>query len=287
MAYKSLTIFCLSIFLCFNQPEPTLIITLKHLLPPKLKESSGLCYSDGNLWTFCDSGNPPEIYKIDSSTGQILQTVVVSNFPNIDWEDMTADSLYLYIGDFGNNHGNRKDLRILRIKKMDINHPGDLLQVHAESIGFSYSEQTSYNPVSKTNYDCESMLSIGSHLYIFSKDGIDLRTRCYRLSKQPGNYVVSAISSFDSQGKITAACFNQQTGEIALLGYQNQKINSFIWFLQDYSGDQFFSGTNTRAQIGDLTDWQTEGLTFISKNSLMMTCEASTSRKAALYLITK
>ena len=101
-------------------------IKLKCVLPKILKESSGLCYTDGNLWTFGDSGNPNEIFKIDSSTGIILQTVQIDNFPNIDWEDITADSSFIYIGDFGNNNGNRTDLKIIRIKKTDLNVSGTL-----------------------------------------------------------------------------------------------------------------------------------------------------------------
>jgi hypothetical protein len=95
-------------------------VGLKHTLPAILKESSGLCYTNGKLWTFGDSGNPNEIFSIDSSTGAILQTVVVDNFPNTDWEDITADSSYIYMGDFGNNDGDRRHLKIMRISKQDI-----------------------------------------------------------------------------------------------------------------------------------------------------------------------
>ena len=269
-----------------DQPRTTpLIVGLKCVLPKILRESSGLSFTNGNLWTFGDSGNPNEIFKIDSSTGTILQTVEIENFPNVDWEDITADSSYIYIGDFGNNHGNRRDLKIIRIKKTDLNVPGTLLKVQGEAIHISYADQTKFARVKSTDYDCEALISIGQFLYLFTKDGIDLKTRCYRISNLPGTYKVSPISTFDTKGKITAAAFNPVTKEIALLGYMNKKVGSFIWFLNGYQNDDFFGGRNTRTTIGSAKDWQTEGLDYISANRLFMSCETSKSQRASLYFV--
>ena len=261
------------------------MVGLKCVLPKILKESSGLCYTNGNLWTFGDSGNPNEIFKIDSATGAILQTVEIENFPNVDWEDMTADSSYIYIGDFGNNNGNRSDLKIIRIKKTDLNVQGTFLKVQGEAIHIIYADQANFARVRSTDYDCESLISIGQFLYLFSKDGIDLKTRCYKISNLPGTYRVSPISTFNTKGKITAAAFNPVTKEIALLGYMNKKVGSFIWFLNGYQNDDFFGGRNTRITIGSAKDWQTEGLDYISANRLFMSCESSKSQTASLYFV--
>ena len=263
------------------------MIGLKSAFPVILRESSGLCYTDGNLWTFGDGGNPNEIYKIDSSTGAILQTVRVVNFPNIDWEDITADSFYIYIGDFGNNNGNRRDLKIIRIKKVDLNVRDSIIKVNGESINFIYSDQTDFAKASRTDYDCESVISIGHFLYLFTKDGIDLRTRCYQIPNLPGTYKAILKSSFDTKGKITAAAFSPETKEIALLGYMDKKVGSFIWFLDGYHNDGFFGGEHTRITIGTGKDWQTEGLDYISSKRLFMSCETSKSRTASLYFIQK
>jgi hypothetical protein len=264
-----------------------LTIGLKFVLPRILKESSGLCYTDGNLWTFGDSGNPNEIFKIDSSTGSILQTVQIENFQNIDWEDITADSSYIYIGDFGNNSGNRTDLKIIRIKKSDLNVSDALIKVQGEAIRFSYADQINFAKASSTDYDCESVISVGNFLYLFTKDGIDLKTRSYKISNQPGIYVVSPISSFDTKGKLTAAAYNPVTKEIALLGYMNKKEDSFIWFLNEYPKDNFFGGNKVKITIGTNRDWQTEGLDYISGSRLFMSCETSKSQAASLYFVRK
>jgi len=141
-----------------------LVIGFKSVLPIALKESSGLCYTDGNLWTFNDGGNSNKIYKIDSSTGEILQTVEVENFPNIDWEDITAESSYIYIGDFGNINGNRSDLKILRIRKADLNVQASILKVNSEAFNFSYTDQMNFDKSSRTDFGCESVISISHFL---------------------------------------------------------------------------------------------------------------------------
>lgn len=271
-----------------DKPVTTLTVALKHTLPAQLQESSGLCFTDGSLWSFGDSGNPNSIYKIDSATGAILQTVTIANYPNIDWESMAADSLYLYIGDMGNNDGNRTDLKILRIKKADLVPASAQVSVLADSIKFSYTDQTSFSYNSNTNFDCEAMVAVGNNLYVFTKDRGDAKTRCYRLPKIPGTYAVSPVDGFDVGGRITDAAYNKTTGELALLGYMNQKDNSFIWFFNNYQDDHFFADSSFRVTIGHSSDaWQTEGLDYISSTRLLLSCESTPAHSAALYSIQK
>jgi len=263
-------------------------IGLKHTLPALLNESSGLCYTEGDLWSFGDSGNPNSIYKIDTTSGAILQTVTIANYPNIDWEAITADSLYIYVGDTGNNNGNRKDLKVLRIKKTDMASHSSPLSVNAEAINYSYSDQVDFSSNSNTNFDCEAIVAFRNNLYAFTKNRGDLETRCYRLPKNPGTYTVSPISSFNTNGKITDAAYDPITKELALLGYMNQKLDSFIWFFNGFPDDNFFSGISSRLMFGNRSaDWQTEGLDYLSTGRLMMTCETSASHVASLYFFQK
>ena len=41
----------------------------------------------------------------------------VNKEENVDWEDITQDETHIYIADFGNNNGNRTDLKIYKILK--------------------------------------------------------------------------------------------------------------------------------------------------------------------------
>ena len=122
-----------------------------------LSELSGFEFDHNQqLWGINDSGNPPEIYQIDS-TGNIHKTIKITNAKNIDWEDMTQDDLgNFYIGDFGNNLNKRKNLTIYKIKNPShIN--GNTTK--AEIIHFNFKDQLSFPaPEAKKNFDLEAFL---------------------------------------------------------------------------------------------------------------------------------
>ena len=76
-----------------------------------LVESSGLQMAGNFLWSFNDGGGAATIYRIDTLTNTLLQTVNLSGATNMDWEDIAFDGTDFYIGDFGNNaNGARTDL---------------------------------------------------------------------------------------------------------------------------------------------------------------------------------
>lgn len=229
---------------------------------PGVSENSGIEWVNGNLFTIADNGNPPIVYRIDTTDGSIAQSIHISNYPNNDWEDITSDSNYLYVGDFGNNDGDRKDLKILKIALNDIfSNSSSILTVAAESIEFSYSDQTDYTSNGSSNFNCEAMISVGDSLYIFTKDEGDNQTRVYALPKTPGTYEVGPAAGFDTKGLVTGADYNAARNEVALIGYVNKHLSTFIWYLYDYEGNKFFSGNKRRVEVGkSTTRWQTEGI---------------------------
>ena len=90
-------------------------LTLKTALSTTVNETSGLVMANGVLWTHNDSGNPAQIFKIDTLSNSILQTVNIGGASNVDWEDIAFDGTHFYVGDFGNNaNGNRTDLKIYK-----------------------------------------------------------------------------------------------------------------------------------------------------------------------------
>jgi hypothetical protein len=276
----------LLLFLCLNFAVANAQLTAftkKAVLPRSLRESSGIECIAGKLWSFEDSGNSPSIFSLDSNTGVVLQQVNISNFKNTDWEDIAYDSNYIYIGDFGNNDGNRKDLRVLRIARASID-TSAMQSVTAEAINYSYPDQTSFVVDGNNNFDCEALLSFGDSLYLFTKNHGNFQSRLYSLPKTPGTYSAHLISQYDVKGKITAAAINPSNNQVALLGYQNSHFGSFILFLNGFVGNDFFSGTKKRLSIVDNTiDWQTEGLAYITDERLVLTCESSTAFPASLY----
>jgi hypothetical protein len=257
--------------------------TLKCAFATGIPESSALVYTDGKLWTLNDKSGTATIYSVDTSNGTILQTVHVDNYPNTDWEDMTSDKDYIYIGDFGNNEGSRTDLKVLKIKKSDIGKASDV-HVKAEAISFSYTDQKDFASTKTHNFDCEAILSMGNSLYLFTKDRGDLQTRVYKLPKKVGTYPIASYTSFNANGLITGADYDPVKNEVVLIGYFKKHLKSFIWVLSDFTSDQFFSGNKRRIEIGDeKKEWQTEGICYRSPGKLFISSEAGDEDKASLY----
>lgn len=243
-------------------------------LHEELSESSALVEFNNTLWTLNDKGNENVLYQLDTDNGSILKKVIVSNAENIDWESMAQNNEYLFIGDFGNNAGNRVDLVILKIKKSDLT---ALDEVNAEKIFFSYADQANLNPVFQNhNFDCEAFFFANNELHLFTKNWEDNRTNYYTLPDKPGNHKAEFKESFDVAGLITDADINRSTGDIVLLGYTNAGISSqnFIWLFSDYTSFDIFQGEKNKIILGNVRDLgQTEGIVIKEDNSGWITSE--------------
>ncbi|OYT15967.1 MAG: hypothetical protein B7C24_10270 [Bacteroidetes bacterium 4572_77] len=242
-------------------------------LPVTINETSGLIdYKDG-LWTHNDSGGEAKIYKFSKATGEITQTISINNVTNVDIEDITQDEHYIYVGDFGNNKGNRDDLQIYKLHKEDIPESANA-SIDAEIIAFSYSDQVSFDRKNRKNdYDCEAFLSFEDHLYLFSKNWASETTKCYKLSKSAGEYEISILDTFNVRGLITAADYNAEKNRIVLLGYEN--FIPFMWTIWDFNDDDFFKGHKKRADFAYIAGAQTEGVCFKSPSEVYISCEES------------
>lgn len=219
-------------------------------LVSELRESSGLAYFNNQLWTINDSGNENIIYQVDETNGTTLKRVRVSNAPNVDWESLAQNDQYLYIGDFGNNSGNRKDLTVYRVEKSKIISQTD---VEADKITFNYPDQVDFTPaLNNNNFDCEAFFFANGKLHLFSKNWLDNKTKYYTLPSSPGDYEAEFITEFDSQGLITGADINPTTGDIVMIGYTNQGFSTqcFVWLFSGYSSFDIFEGKKNRIVLG-------------------------------------
>jgi hypothetical protein len=228
------------------------------LLPEELHEASGIEWLEAGLFIHNDAGNPDRLYKIDSLSGEILQTITIAGADNIDWEDITEDDDFIYLGDFGNNIGNRTDLRIYKIQKEELSNT----VVNAEFIEFSYEDQIDFEPgMNDHNFDCEAILSYGNKIHLFTKNWADNKTRHYSLPKSTGTHIAKFVETLDVGGLITGADISTN-GEVVLVGYTEFGLN-FMWLLFDYQDSLFFSGNKRRIALGSgLNNSQTEGITF-------------------------
>lgn len=234
----------------------------KYLLPEELEETSGLIFYNDFLWTINDSGNEAVLYKIDTTTGNVLQEISISNATNTDWEALAQDENYIFIGDFGNNLGNRDDLKIYRIKKSDIPESGDG-SVSSYQISFTYSDYLGKaGNRGENNFDCEAFISIGDSLYLFSKNWEDNKTKLYRLPKKLGSQVAEKVYTYDVAGLITGADYNAGSKEITLIGYSQETTIPFFWILFDYHDNLLFSGNKRRIDLYNVIGSQTEAVAY-------------------------
>ena len=114
-----------------------------------------------------------------------------------------------------------------------------------------------------------------------------LKQGCIKCLRCRGTYALSPYTTYDVAGLITGADYNAHTHEIVLIGYLLPRhTNSFLWLLDDFAGDMFFSGNKRRIEIGGDSRWQTEGITYVSDDRYFISCETD-SVPASLYISDK
>jgi hypothetical protein len=247
-------------------------ITEEFILPPILKESSGVIFFNGKLISHNDSGNQNVLYELDPVSGMVTRTITIDNAVNVDWEDISQDSTSIYIGDIGNNNGNRTDLKIYKINKTDYL---NATTVTAEIIYFNYSDQTDFtsNP-NNTEWDSEALINFDTALILLTKNWVTGITKAYPIPKNSGNYSASPLPTpLNSQGLITGATFNESTGKLYSVGY-SLLLQPFVWISEGFSGNDIFSGTNTQIPLASLGLEQIEAITHTEPNKYFMTSES-------------
>jgi len=243
----------------------------------QLKEASGLELVNGELWTHEDSGNANKIYNI-ATNGSIKKEVTVANARNNDWEDITADKHgNLYIGDFGNNRNDRKDLAIY---KLDANS----LSAISYTVSFYYQEQKEFPP-KKSNliYDCESFFEHNGNFYLFTKNrskGFDGSVNIYKVPNKKGNHAAKLLGTISTCGNykkcaITSADISPDGTKVALLS------GSKVWLITNFGNDDFANGKIKEIDLNHVS--QKEGICFKDDNTLYIVDEKEKKEGGKLY----
>jgi hypothetical protein len=221
-----------------------------------LAETSGLIKWNNQLWTHNDSDDI-NLYALDTLNGSIKLTQPLPGTENTDWEEISQDSGFVYVGDFGNNqNGNRTDLKILKISKTSLLSGLPSIEI----INFSYSNQLNYTPTgaNNTDFDCEAFIVSSDSIFLFTKQWVSNKTSVYALSKQPGTHIAKFKSTYNVQGLITAAVYKEAENLIALSGY-SISLQPFIYLLYDFNDHNFFGGNKRKISLS-LPFHQVEGI---------------------------
>ena len=215
----------------------------KFVLPTEVKENSGLLFFDDKIITHNDSGDAANLYEIDSLTGNLLRTVLISNATHIDWEDIGEDENNIYIADIGNNNGNRTDLKIYKILKSEFSNN---TSVTAEEISFSYEDQTDFSSQpNASNFDAEAIVIYENSILIFTKNWGDLQTNVYKIPITPGDYTATKISTANIDGLITGASLYND--HFLLCGYSTTLVPFLVHIAPNTSSsDDIFSAGFTK-----------------------------------------
>ncbi len=243
-------------------------------LPSSMGEISGLAPYGDLLIGHNDRGNPPNLFVFDKADGAVSYTMNVTNRSNSDWEDLAYNENYLFIGDMGNNDGNRTNLAIHRVPWSNFN-PESSTDLQADaSLAFSYPEQTQFNQADH-NFDCEAIFYWGDHIYLFTKNRLDRRSNLYRISAQPGPaQFAELLGGFNSSGRITGADLNEDGSLLALMGY-NRNGNCFVWKFSEFPLGDFLSGRKEQYILGPFSTFgQMESILFENDSTLYIASEA-------------
>ena len=257
---------------------------LKALLPTEVSETSGLFFHNGRLWTHNDSGGKPILYALDTTTFEVVQRITLAQVKNKDWEEVCTDGESVFVGDFGNNKGSRKNLRIFTFPLFALPAEGDTI-IQVDSILFRFADQTNFEKRKhEHDYDCEAMFATDSCLYLLSKGWATGTTRLYRLPKTPGKHVAEVVNSFDSQGLITGADYDRESRTLVVVGYVKNIWRPFMYIIFDFDehGEKL---SNHRFEMSQLAGAQTEGICFFDNGLCYVSAETSPTMSSRVFVV--
>ncbi len=251
-------------------------------LSDSLKETSGLSFFREKLYTINDGGNSYEVFEIDKSSGKILN-VIKTDLKNKDWEAITSDSTNIYIGDFGNNAGTRKDLKIYKIPFKD-----SVKIDSIQEIPFFYPEQKDFEPKNINNdFDAEAMIFLNGKIHLFTKEWISKSVTHY--SVNPNVFVqqpAEKIESFKTDFVVTDASYFDK--KLYLVGY-TKNTEVFLSIFGETEPGIFFNQKPVKYYIGSsLSVGQIEGIS-VNEDGIYISGEEFKSPlgkvKQSLYFI--
>ena len=217
----------------YNSANAT--INTSTILNQNVLETSGLIDWDNYLYTLNDDTDTT-IYKLNKISGALVQSLALNAIQNIDWEEISQDVNYIYIGDFGNNAtGNRTNLKIYKIRKSTIETVPEI-----ETINFNYSNQTDFTaqPANQTDFDCEAFVVTTNEILLFTKQWVSGNTTIYSLPKTSGSHTANFLTTINVTGLVTGATLKEDSRLISLCGYNNT-LQPFIFLIYDYIGTNF------------------------------------------------
>jgi uncharacterized protein YjiK len=259
------------------------VLKVEFALPKKLKEVSGIALSKDKktIWTIEDQGNKNRVYGLDRQ-GKLIADILVENAENTDWEEIITDATgNIYLGDFGNNDNQRKDLAILKI---DLKDASQTTTQVTQTTKFHYEGQTDFPP-KKSNwlYDCEAFIEMDGNFYLFTKNrskGFDGTFLVFQVPNKEGDFEAKLIGKLKLQGgysdaAITSATINSTKDNIVLLTHKN------IHVLSGFTANDFNSAKIQKIPLNHNS--QKEAIVFVDDKTLLIADEKDKETGGNVY----
>jgi hypothetical protein len=265
---------------CVNSAE-----SLKEICELKAKEVSGIETVAGSpyIWAIEDHGNDNVIYAFDED-GKIVKKIELADVKNNDWEDITSDNNgNLYIGDFGNNNNDRRDLAIYKLEKALL----DSATANVSSVTrFHYPEQKDFPPKKSSRiFDVEAFYEYNGNFYLFTKNRssrFDGSLNVYKVPNKPGNFAAKKIGTLTTCSQynkcaVTGADVSQDGKTVALIASDR------LWLLTGFSENDFSNATMDMFELGHHS--QKEGICFKDDDTLLIADEKDDNIGGNLYSV--
>lgn len=209
----------------YDDTVADLTITDSYPLPPQLSESSGLYCLNNQALTINDSGNPATVFTIDSIARIVAQSSLEK--PNVDWEAITASHDAIFVGDIGNNRGNRSSLSIEVLDRDTMSH---LRSLSIDYDGYKAGQNVPY----AHDYDAEAMTWHDGKLLIFSKSWASRVSHVYEVDENAGHQTLKAKAHIEGlPGVITGADWDNTRQQYVVVGYASDPFGNFDTFLAE------------------------------------------------------
>lgn len=223
-------------------------------LDDSIKETSGLLWWNGLLWTMKDHSEP-KLYALDPRSGKVVRWIRILNSNNFDWEDLAQDDKYFYIGDFGDNSAlpRVRERTIFMVPKEKLAQTSD--SIMADTLRFTFEGWYNDRQLEEnnTNFDCEAMIAYGDSLYLFTKQWRDEKTTVYALPKKPGRAVARRKYVYNIGALLTGANYMPEKNLLLFTGYHTDMrtyLTPFVYLVTGFNGDDFFSGSMKKVYLG-------------------------------------
>lgn len=251
-------------------------------LSDSIRESSGLIYSKDTLFTINDSGNPSVVFALNPKNGKLIKKYSLQT-ENKDWEAVSSDDENFYIGDFGNNKGNRKDLSVIRQSRKN-----DSIFTR---IYFQYPEQKTFNnAIHRHNWDAESMFVSNGNVNILTKEWKSYNTTRYSLNVNSGEEKQMAFYREKYHLGFMATDASLYENTLYIVGY-TKSLDVYLMVFKENEEGLFFQNKGEKYYLGSFFNiGQIEGLA-VNETGLFFSSESFKysiiQTPASLYYIPK